>query len=63
MSYDAFRHFADSWGLVFMGVVFLILIGWTFLPSAGRKHDEAAHMIFDEDAQDMGSFSEDKEDV
>ena len=49
MSYDAFRHFADSWGLVFMGLVFLTFIGWTFRPGASSDHDEAANMIFDED--------------
>jgi cytochrome c oxidase cbb3-type subunit 4 len=47
MSYDALRHFADSWGLIFMGVVFLLLIGWTFRGDARRRHREAARMIFD----------------
>ena len=36
MSYDAMRHFADSWGLVFMGLSYLILIGWHFQPGARR---------------------------
>ena len=47
MSYDALRHAADSWGLVFLGVVFLVLIGWTFRRGAGAVHDRAAHMIFE----------------
>ena len=37
MSYDAMRHFADSWGLVFMGLSYLILIGWHFQPGARRR--------------------------
>ena len=46
MSYDAFRHFADSWGLVAMGVLWLAFIGWAFLPrNRGRNH-AAANMIF-----------------
>ncbi|MCJ8159752.1 cbb3-type cytochrome c oxidase subunit 3 [Sphingomonas sp. LaA6.9] len=49
MSYDALRHFADSWGLVFMGVVFLTLVGWTFRKGAKASHDRAAQMIFDKD--------------
>ncbi len=49
MNYDALRHFADSWGLVFMGVVFLVLIGWTFRPRARDHHQRAANMIFDRD--------------
>ena len=46
MSYDAFRHFADSWGLVFMGVLWLAFIGWAFLPRNRGRNREAAHMIF-----------------
>lgn len=53
MIYEELRHFADSWGLVFMSVVFLTLIGWTFRPGAGRSHEEAANMIFDEDQNDV----------
>jgi cytochrome c oxidase cbb3-type subunit 4 len=49
MSYDALRHFADSWGLVFLGLSFLALVGWTFRPGTRRRHDRAAKMIFSED--------------
>ena len=50
MSYDALRHFADSWGLVGMAVLFLILVGWTFRKGSRARHHDAAHMIFkDED--------------
>ncbi|HAF41090.1 MAG TPA: CcoQ/FixQ family Cbb3-type cytochrome c oxidase assembly chaperone [Sphingobium sp.] len=48
MNYDALRHFADSWGLVFMGVSYLILIGWHFLPRGRRHSQRAATMIFTE---------------
>lgn len=46
MSYDAMRHFADSWGLVFMGLTYLILISWHFRPGARRRSGDAATMIF-----------------
>ncbi len=52
MSYDQLRHFADSYGLIFMGVVFLGLIGWTFRRGARRDLERAANMIFDEDRHD-----------
>ena len=42
MTYEAFRHFADSWGLVFMAGVYLVLVGWAFLP----RNRDAATMIF-----------------
>ncbi|GLV27255.1 cbb3-type cytochrome c oxidase subunit 3 [Sphingobium sp. Cam5-1] len=49
MSYDALRHFADSWGLVFMGVSYAALIGWLFLPKGGERSEEAALAIFQND--------------
>lgn len=53
MNYDALRHAADSWGLVFIGIVFLSLFGWTFRRDARAAHKRAAVMIFDnEDAAD-----------
>ena len=52
MTYDALRHFADSYGLMFLGLLFLGLIGWTFRPGARRDNVRAAHMIFEQDDQD-----------
>ena len=48
VSYDAFRHFADSWGLVFMGVMWVSFIGWAFLPRNRDCNREAANMIFED---------------
>lgn len=49
-SYDVMRHFADSWGLAFMLVLFIAFIGWTFRRSAKAHHEDAASIIFrDED--------------
>ncbi len=50
-TYDALRHFADSWGLVAMGVMFLVLVGWTFRPGARRHLDTAANSIFRDEAE------------
>lgn len=49
MSYDTFRHLADSWGLAFMTLLFVTFIGWTFRPGAKRHLDDAAQMIFKDD--------------
>lgn len=48
MIYDTLRHFADSWGLVFMGVCYLIFVGWHFRPGASHRSRDAATVIFDE---------------
>jgi cytochrome c oxidase cbb3-type subunit 4 len=52
MSYESLRHFADSYGLIMLGLIFLTMVGWTFRPGATRHHARAATMIFDEDQRD-----------
>lgn len=49
MTYDAFRHFADSWGLVIMAVIFLTLVVWPFLPHARAGNARAAHSILEDE--------------
>ena len=46
--YEMLRQAADSWGLVLTGLIFAVLVGWTFRRGADRAHDRAAHMIFEE---------------
>jgi len=46
MDYENLRHFADSWGLMAMFLMFLGLVGWTFRKGASDHHDTAANMIF-----------------
>lgn len=53
-TYDALRHFADSWGLVAMVAVFVVLCLWPFRPGARRTYDSAANMIFEKDSDDVG---------
>ncbi|MEQ1687651.1 MAG: cbb3-type cytochrome c oxidase subunit 3 [Sphingopyxis sp.] len=48
-TYEAMRHFADSWGLLTMVVLFLCLAAWPFRPGAGEANSRSATMIFDED--------------
>ena len=46
MSYEALRHFADSYGLLFMAFAWLALCGWAFRPGAGDRSRRAATSIF-----------------
>ncbi len=48
-TYEALRHFADSWGLLAMVVAFVALAAWPFRPGAKRANDEAARIIFWDD--------------
>ena len=54
MNYDALRHFADSWGLVFMGASYVVLTGWHFLPKAHGRSAAAARSIFETDRKEDG---------
>lgn len=55
--YELLRHFADSWALLGMCLLFLGFVGWTFRPGARRHHDEAAQLIFR--PEELGSHSDD----
>ncbi len=47
--YETLRHFADSWGLVGMGLVFLVLCAWPFRPGNRSANETASMMIFEDD--------------
>ena len=49
MNYDALRHFADSWGLAFMLVLFVAFIGWAFRPGSRDVSSKVANMIFEDE--------------
>ena len=49
MIYEDLRQFADSWGLVLMGIAFVAFVGWTFLGSVSAGHRQAACSIFEQE--------------
>jgi cytochrome c oxidase cbb3-type subunit 4 len=48
-SYELLGHFADSWALLAMMLLFLCLTGWALRPGARRHYDDAANLIFRSD--------------
>lgn len=44
IDYDSFRHFADSWGLLYMLAVFVGVVLFMFRPGA-KDHAQAAAQI------------------
>ncbi|WP_295630661.1 cbb3-type cytochrome c oxidase subunit 3 [Novosphingobium sp.] len=52
-TYDLLRQIADSWGLLAMTGVFLVLILWPFRPGARGHYEEAATSIFEEGQDDV----------
>lgn len=46
MTYEALRHAADSWGLLFLTLVFLFAVWRAMRPSARAHHLDASHIPF-----------------
>lgn len=50
MDYNALRHFADSWGLVFMMGFFIAAFGYVVLrPGAKKQAQDAANIVLRDD--------------
>lgn len=47
--YDALRHFADSWGLLYMLAVFLTVVVMLVLPGARSRAEAAARIPLTDD--------------
>ncbi|MEQ1770880.1 MAG: cbb3-type cytochrome c oxidase subunit 3 [Devosia sp.] len=52
--YDALRHFADSWGLVYMMGIFLVALFFIVRPGAKVRAVEAARIPLDDDMPGPG---------
>jgi len=48
MDYEQFRHFADSWGLVYLFAIFVFVVAFIFRPGSGRIYSDAARIPLDE---------------
>lgn len=51
MSYDTMRHLADSWGLVYLFLIFVGVILFTFRPGSKKQAQENANIPLKEDRQ------------
>ncbi|MCR9221775.1 MAG: cbb3-type cytochrome c oxidase subunit 3 [Alphaproteobacteria bacterium] len=49
MDYESFRHFADIWGLVYLVVLFVGIIAFTFRPGGKKGAKDAANIPLRED--------------
>lgn len=47
--YDSMRHFADSWGLVYMMAIFLAVVFFIAKPGAKANAHAAARIVLDDD--------------
>ncbi|MCP4317037.1 MAG: cbb3-type cytochrome c oxidase subunit 3 [Hyphomicrobiales bacterium] len=49
MDYQTLRTFADSWGLLFMVIVFVAVVVYTFRPGSKKEADKIAQIPLKED--------------
>lgn len=47
--YESLRHFADSWGLLFLTVFFVGVVLYTLRPGSRPTHDDIADIPFRHD--------------
>ncbi len=53
MSYETLRQAADSWGLLYLTILFVGIIIYTFRPGSSQRADELANIPFKEDKTDV----------
>ena len=49
MNYETLRQIADSWGLLYLVVLFVGIVLFTFRPGSKSKADKAAKIPFSEE--------------
>jgi len=48
-SYDFFAHFAQTWGLIYFVVIFILVLAYALWPSRQKQFDESAQIPLRED--------------
>lgn len=52
MTYDALRHFADSWGLVILMGIFLIIVIFVFRPGSKKLYRHMSRLPLEDDKKE-----------
>ena len=50
-TYETMRHFADSWGLLGLTLVFLFVVAFVFRAGSRSQYDHAARIPLDDDSE------------
>ena len=49
MDYQAVSGFAQTWGLVYLVILFVAAVGWALWPRNRKRFDDASRIPFKED--------------
>ncbi|MEM6463986.1 MAG: cbb3-type cytochrome c oxidase subunit 3 [Pseudomonadota bacterium] len=58
MEYQTLRTFADSWGLLFLVIVFVVAVAYTFRPGSKKEADKIAQIPLKDDTRPDGDEKE-----
>lgn len=50
-TYETMRHFADSWGLLALTLVFVFVVAFVFRTGSRSKYDHAARIPLEDDSK------------
>ena len=50
-TYETMRHFADSWGLLALALIFLFVVAFVFRAGSRSQYDHAARIPLDDDKE------------
>jgi cytochrome c oxidase cbb3-type subunit IV len=50
-TYEIMRHFADSWGLLALTLIFLFVVAFVFRKGSRTQYDRAARIPLDDDSE------------
>ena len=50
-TYEIMRHFADSWGLLVLTLVFLFVVAFVFRAGSRAQYERAARIPLDDDSK------------
>jgi len=48
-TYETMRHFADSWGLLALTIIFLFVVAFVFRAGSRSQYDHAARIPLDDE--------------
>jgi cytochrome c oxidase cbb3-type subunit IV len=51
MTYDTLRHFADTWGLLAMLIIFVSVLIFAVRPGAGETYSRIARLPLEDDKE------------
>ena len=50
-TYETMRHFADSWGLLALTLIFVFVVAFVFRAGSHAQYDHAARIPLEDDSE------------